>query len=373
MNIWKRVESIKPSVLITCTGIPPAIVWGIRALSTSDQHHYIIEAVCLWAIVTAALFIGHKYYDHILSSLKLSMVRQEFEIKWKNLMLDNTDEVFIVLNMYGQIVTYNQSFETLMGLSRTELQGKPLRAVFMNEVDEENSNLSYVLLDRFRDVFMGREAHFTYSFRFKGTDRVVSLNLDMQPVFSNEELQNILVSGHTVVSDEIAMKYLVREQGFYCMDNNVAQLYQLSYRLTRNLERWLPRTQIYLLQMALQEVLINAVEHGNLEMDYHKKTELQRRKGNYWDILIKESDCEHLEKRRIHVSYTLNDDRVVYVVKDEGNGFEWKKYLEPERGHVDDEFIRTHHGIGLQLVRNVFDLSFDSGGSEVTMVKRFDS
>ncbi len=373
MKIWKRAGSIKPSVLITCTGIPPAIAWGFFTLITFEHHHYILEAVCLWAAVTASLCVGHRYYSRIISALNLSMVKQEFEIKWKNLMIDNTDEMFIVLNMYGQIVTYNQSFEKMMGLSRSELQGKPLRSVFINEVEENNSNLSFVLLDRFRDVFMGKETSFTYSFRFRGTDRVISLNLDMQPVFSGGELQNILVSGHMVLSDEIALNYLEREQGSYCMDNNVAQLCQLSFRLTRNLERWFPRNQIYLLQMALQEVLINALEHGNLEVDYHKKTELQRRKGNYWDILIKECNREYLENRKIYVSYTLDEDKVVYVVKDEGGGFEWKKYLEPESGRVDDEFVRTHHGIGLQLVRNVFDLSFDRGGSEVTMVKRFNA
>ncbi|TAL32439.1 MAG: PAS domain-containing protein [Spirochaetes bacterium] len=370
MKISISAATYRSVVVITCSSFLAAVLWG--AVFRENMSGYSIAAALgFWALLASSFLIHNSYQNGKINSLRNFAEKQEFEIRWKNLMLDNTDEMFIVLNMYGQIVTFNQTFENLMGLPRSDLQGKPLRAVFMNEVYEENSNLSYVLLDRLRDVFLGKETLFTYSIRFKGTDRVVSINLSMRPVCNKGELQNILVSGRAVHSDRIVMKNLVGEAGRYCMDNNISDLYQLSHRLTRNLERWLPRAQIYLLQMALQEVLTNAVEHGNLEVDYDMKTELQQRKGNYWDILIKECNKDYLAARKVHISYSLDEEKVVYVVKDEGCGFEWRKYLEQEEEAGEGAFVRTFHGIGLQLVKNVFELSFGQNGSEITMVKYF--
>jgi CheY-like chemotaxis protein len=95
----------------------------------------------------------------------------------------------------------------------------------------------------------------------------------------------------------------------------------------------------------LHELLVNAVEHGNLGITYQEKTSL----------LLSGCWLEEIERRSVLVPYC---DRVVKVdikrdaqqltvmIEDEGSGFNWQNYLEisPERA--------THpHGRGIATAR----------------------
>jgi hypothetical protein len=42
--------------------------------------------------------------------MKASIEDLNYEIRWKNLMMVYTDEIFVVLNMYGQIVAFQSQF-----------------------------------------------------------------------------------------------------------------------------------------------------------------------------------------------------------------------------------------------------------------------
>jgi two-component system, sensor histidine kinase LadS len=296
----------------------------------------------------------------------------EYELLWKNLMIDNTDELFIVLNMYGQIVSFNRAFENIIGRAREDLAGQPLRKILTNTIGvEQNRNLQYILLSRFRDVFLGKESSFTLTFKRRDSDEIITISFRMIPIMKEDEVEYILVTGLTLLSDYLTNNFLQNESSSYSMENNLTLLYQLSYRITRNIESRMPKTDVYLMQMALQEVLINALEHGNLEIDFEKKTELKQKKGNYWDIITSQCTSENLHRRKIHVGYALHPDRVVYTIRDEGKGFDWKQYLSRDMESVHDGVTRGFHGMGLHLVRRVFDISFNEKGNVVTLVRQF--
>ncbi len=60
-------------------------------------------------------------------------------------------------------------------------------------------------------------------------------------------------------------------------------------RLTRNLEGKIGHSESLLIQIALQEMLINATEHGNPEIGYETKTKLKRADLNYLEALLQRS------------------------------------------------------------------------------------
>lgn len=82
----------------------------------------------------------------------------------------------------------------------------------------------------------------------------------------------------------------------------------------------------------LTELLVNAVEHGNLNISYEEKKRL--RLENAWEeaILERQAMPEYRE-RQVQVRVKRHADRLVFTVADEGDGFDWHRYLdfEPER------------------------------------------
>lgn len=99
------------------------------------------------------------------------------------------------------------------------------------------------------------------------------------------------------------------------------------------------------------ELLINAVEHGNLGISYAKKGQLLDE--DRWEDEIQ--NCLQLPAyadRRVEVVLAKGPDAVVVTITDQGDGFDWHKYLafDPERAF-------DLHGRGIAIAKS---LSFDS-------------
>ncbi len=121
--------------------------------------------------------------------------------------------------------------------------------------------------------------------------------------------------------------------------------------------------------VALKEALLNALFHGNLEIDM-KATE----EGEV--SLLEEKDLSLVEERSalppfcdrtIYVAVKLAADEARFVIRDEGPGFDLAAV--PESG--DGEALEPERGRGLSLMKNFMDeLIFNDAGNEVTMIKR---
>src|SRR5262249_9755628 len=75
-------------------------------------------------------------------------------------------------------------------------------------------------------------------------------------------------------------------------------------------------------RVALSEALMNAIQHGNLEVG----SEI-REKGEqaYRDLLTERSRQSPYRDRRVHLTVKETREQVVYVVRDEGPGFDPKR------------------------------------------------
>jgi len=103
--------------------------------------------------------------------------------------------------------------------------------------------------------------------------------------------------------------------------------------------------------LGLSELLINAVEHGNLDIGYAEKTRLLQ-KGTWQAEVEHRSQDPALSTRVVRVAFRTLEDYISIAVKDEGKGFDWRPYLDfsPERAF-------DPHGRGISLARM---LSFDA-------------
>jgi CheY-like chemotaxis protein/anti-sigma regulatory factor (Ser/Thr protein kinase) len=103
--------------------------------------------------------------------------------------------------------------------------------------------------------------------------------------------------------------------------------------------------------MGLSELMINAVEHGNLGIDYAAKGELLEQ-GLWLAEIERRLATPEQRHRWAEVILTREPGRLCFAVRDQGPGFDWTPYLElaPERAF-------DTHGRGIAMARR---LAFDT-------------
>jgi len=113
--------------------------------------------------------------------------------------------------------------------------------------------------------------------------------------------------------------------------------------------------------VGLSELIVNAVEHGNLGISYTDKSLLQA--NQEWDLEIERRlSLPEYAARYVSVEFERRAEEISFVIKDQGKGFEWQRYLEisPERA--------THsHGRGIAMANMLSfdDIEYRGNGNEV--------
>lgn len=113
--------------------------------------------------------------------------------------------------------------------------------------------------------------------------------------------------------------------------------------------------------IGITELLINAVEHGNLGISYEEKTELVT-EGVWRDTVDARQKLAAFVGKKVDVVLQRKPDGMYLQISDEGEGFEWWRYLEI------DPCRATHpNGRGIALANKIsFDrLQFTHNGSRV--------
>lgn len=112
----------------------------------------------------------------------------------------------------------------------------------------------------------------------------------------------------------------------------------------------------------LAELLINAVEHGNLGIGYTEKTWLVKA-GTWRDELIRRADLAEHEGKRVEALLRRKKDGISIKILDQGKGFEWRKYMQ-----IDPARAQDNHGRGIAQANAVsFDqIEYNDTGNEVT-------
>jgi len=123
-------------------------------------------------------------------------------------------------------------------------------------------------------------------------------------------------------------------------------------------------SEILRISTALQESLMNAIEHGNLDMD----SSLRQDGGTaYAELGVRRRQEEPYASRQVRVTASISRERLTLVVCDEGNGFNPQELPDP----TDPANLQKVSGRGLLLIRTFMDdISFNAKANEITMIKQ---
>ncbi|MFZ9001845.1 MAG: hypothetical protein ACO20H_11115 [Bacteriovoracaceae bacterium] len=112
----------------------------------------------------------------------------------------------------------------------------------------------------------------------------------------------------------------------------------------------------------LKELLYNAIEHGNYDIGYDLKGSLLT-EGNFEEEIQKRSKDAKYKKKQVDIVLEKRKEGIYIQITDEGEGFEFKKYLEVSPSRA------THiHGRGISLCYKVYfdKIAYNEKGNQVT-------
>ncbi len=148
----------------------------------------------------------------------------------------------------------------------------------------------------------------------------------------------------------------------FVIDNKLSKIGPLIENLQNNLPDWSNRDRLQI-GMALDEALVNAMHHGNLEIDSELKLEDET---NYYDLIDQRLDQTPYKERRVRVEIEFSDQHICIQISDEGPGFDPTGIPDP----TTPENLHRICGRGLFLIRNFMDqVAHNAEGNQITMTK----
>ena len=150
------------------------------------------------------------------------------------------------------------------------------------------------------------------------------------------------------------------------IDNFPEQLSGVVNLVLRTMGGCLSDKQLLGVRVALQELLINAIEHGNLNISAEEKMNALMN-DTYDQLLQARRGRPELAKRRVQLilSHHITEGKIEIRITDEGEGFDWEALV----GREAHQLPKTGGaGRGIFLVRTlVQDVSYHGIGNEVVL------
>jgi hypothetical protein len=134
-----------------------------------------------------------------------------------------------------------------------------------------------------------------------------------------------------------------------------------------HLNRYISEEDANFARVCLREMILNAIEHGNLEVSFDEKTKAQR-SHNYFEFLQKRKDDPRYSPRKVSLEYSITPQRALFRITDQGKGFDHRKFLQNAQ-NPGPELLE--HGRGIFMTLAAFDkVSYNKEGNQVTLEKR---
>lgn len=188
-----------------------------------------------------------------------------------------------------------------------------------------------------------------------------TLAVDLQPT-----VRRVLTAAGDIRSQAALMNRLEARRESYRIETELSLVMALSRQVQHELgELWsLEKTDRLRIGTALEEALLNAFYHGNLEISSSLK------ESDYAEFYaLAERRCQELPYSRRRITLELEVTPIVakITIQDEGQGFNPATLPDP----TDVENLDRPSGRGVMLMRAFMDdISYNDTGNQVTLTKR---
>jgi DNA-binding response OmpR family regulator len=179
------------------------------------------------------------------------------------------------------------------------------------------------------------------------------------------EIEKILRYNREALHGSVFTPFLVDESKSFAFRTADPEYSAIINQISLQLPCLLPESEILNLKMGIEEMISNAIEHGNLGISYTEKNEAIS-EGKLGELLTERLSRDGNGEKKVIVSSKLTLDCFRVTIRDEGKGFDWRNLpdLLPEN-------LLTYSGRGIFMTKIYYDeVLYNERGNEVTLVKR---
>jgi len=116
--------------------------------------------------------------------------------------------------------------------------------------------------------------------------------------------------------------------------------------------------------IGISGLIINAIEHGNLKIGYSKKKKLLNKGTLEKEIETLQNLAKNKDKK-IKVVMEKTEHYIKIVIKDQGEGFDWKEYIDFKPNRMTNPNGR---GIAIANILASGGVKYNESGNEVTYI-----
>jgi CheY-like chemotaxis protein/anti-sigma regulatory factor (Ser/Thr protein kinase) len=179
-------------------------------------------------------------------------------------------------------------------------------------------------------------------------------------------LEQVVAAARLERHQQLLLERLSHTESNFILDNDCLVI----PALVRHVQEYLVRLQLcdpterIRVGVALEEALLNAIYHGNLETSSELR---QQDEANYYQLAEERRRQSPYRERMVHFTFRLTRSEGVFCIRDEGPGFDWSTLPDPR----DPDNLGRVGGRGLLLIRMFMDeVHFNEKGNQITLVKR---
>jgi YesN/AraC family two-component response regulator len=195
-------------------------------------------------------------------------------------------------------------------------------------------------------------------------------NYIKKPISLNELfniLDGIILNRERRRKSEVIKDVVVFEKKKLVIDNEISRIWGIINQILFNIPNGVSDAGLEGMRLGLYEIILNAIEHGNLGISYEEKSEsIQNNK--YLDLLESRSSQPDRKQKRVFIDCTIDHMELSVEIRDQGEGFDFHEFAGTESR---EEILRAH-GRGIFLASLYFDrIEYVEPGNTVTISKRF--
>jgi CheY-like chemotaxis protein/anti-sigma regulatory factor (Ser/Thr protein kinase) len=244
----------------------------------------------------------------------------------------------------------------LTDLLMPEMDGLEL----VKEIRERNRLIPVILMTAFGSEEVAIEA-----LRKGAASYVPKRNLAHDLAETLEQVLSLVKIGR---DQQRLLECLAQTESHFLLDNDPTLIPPLIGHLQENLARMNLCDEIGRIRVsvALQEALVNAIQHGNLEVSSNLR---ETDEPHYYRLIESRRKEKPYRTRRVYVVAKESPAEAAYVVRDEGPGFDPQTLPDP----TDPCNLERCSGRGLLLIRTFMDEVYhNESGNQITLIKRRD-
>lgn len=280
--------------------------------------------------------------------------------------VEGSQEIIFSLDDNWNLITANKALKELFKLEIDAVKEMSFFQLLDRGLsnDEVNNRLIKEKLDQFsRDRI---PVEFNAAFQAPRTIEPIEMKIRLEYI-NPEGSYEILGKARKVTGDSL-VQYLEFEKRRFSIKNSLLLTDDLAHRITRNLGPFLDHKDINMVRIAVREIIINAIEHGNLNISFNEKS-MALLEDRYFSFIRERQHDPRYSNRKVCVDYMVDSEKVIYRITDQGNGFDHKAMIEKAK-NINDTM--EAHGRGITMAESIFDtVKYNNKGNQVLLIKNF--